>query len=266
MMRFFSKAIKVSSQIQSLAASESAYHSLQEFLEDAESNGESLHEGAPPLLVHHITLRDVTFAYAEGAVLSRFNGEIKANKITSVIGPSGAGKTTLLDLIAGLLEPSNGEICVDGVPMANIDTREWRNLVGYVPQEPFLLNDSVYSNVALGDPSITRDNVISALTGANAWEFVESLDGQLDFNVGERGSRLSGGQRQRVMIARALVNRPTLLIFDEATSSLDAISEREVCNTILNLRGTHTIICASHRPMLVEASDQIIKMDKLVND
>jgi ATP-binding cassette subfamily C protein len=266
LMRFFSQATKVSSQIQSLAASESAYHSLQEFLEDARQNGEKLHGGVSPTLERDICFENVSFTYAEQPVLFDFNATFRAKEITSIIGVSGAGKTTLLDLLAGLLEPTKGEIYVDGRSLHEIDSQIWRGDIGYVPQEPFLLNDSVYNNVTLGDESIPRQDVIDALEKANAWEFVRTFDDTLDFNVGERGTRLSGGQRQRVMIARALVNKPKLLIFDEATSSLDASSESEVCKTIVGLRGTHTIICASHRPMLVDASDQVIELEKVSND
>lgn len=266
LMRFFSQATKVSSQIQSLAASESAYHSLQEFLEDAGQNGEKLHGGVSPSLERDICFENVTFCYAEQPVLTDFNATFRAKEITSIIGVSGAGKTTLLDLLAGLLEPTKGDILVDGRSLQEIDTQLWRGNIGYVPQEPFLLNDSVYNNVTLGDESIARQDVVDALEEANAWEFVRTFEDTLDFNVGERGTRLSGGQRQRVMIARALVNKPKLLIFDEATSSLDASSESEVCKTIVGLRGTHTIICASHRPMLVDASDQVIELEKVLND
>jgi ATP-binding cassette subfamily C protein len=113
----------------------------------------------------------------------------------------------------------------------------------------------------LGDPAISRIQVEQALEAANAQDFVGELEGGLDFNVGERGSRLSGGQRQRIMIARALVNKPQLLIFDEATSSLDPASESEICRTIIGLRGMHTVLCSSHRPMLVEVADQIIDLE-----
>ena len=133
-------------------------------------------------------------------------------------------------------------------------------MIGYVPQDSFLLHDSIYNNITLGDESISRERVDAALEEANAREFVSQLNGGIDFNVGERGSRLSGGQRQRIMIARALINRPALMIFDEATSSLDASSEREICNTILSLKGAHTVICASHRPLLIDTADQVIEL------
>jgi ATP-binding cassette subfamily C protein len=113
----------------------------------------------------------------------------------------------------------------------------------------------------LGDSSITQTDVEAALEKSDASSFVSELAGGINFNVGERGSRLSGGQRQRIMIARALVNRPSLLILDEATSSLDPASEQEICRTISGLKGTLTVLCASHRPMLIEAADQIIDLE-----
>lgn len=262
LMRFFSQATKIASQIQSLAASESAYHSLHDFLGQANQNSEMLTSGLKPTLQHGIRFERVSFSYSDKDVLSQMNLNLPANKITSIVGPSGVGKTTLLDLLTGLLRPTGGRVLVDGQDLAKVDTQAWRDKIGYVPQEPFLLNDSIYNNVTLGDTSISRGEVVHALKEAHAWEFTQLLEDELDFNVGERGTRLSGGQRQRIMIARALVKQPALLIFDEATSSLDDVSEREVCNTILSLRGTHTIISASHRPLLIEASDQVIQLEK----
>jgi len=260
LMRFFSQTAKVSSQIQKVATSESAYNSLNQFLDHAHSNREISHTGSDPTLEQAIEFSGVCFRYEDNVVLENTNLKFPANRITTLVGPSGSGKTTLLDLLAALLEPQEGQILVDGTPMELLDVGKWRKMIGYVPQDSFLLHDSIYNNITLGDESISRERVEAALEEANAGEFVSKLDGGIDFNVGERGSRLSGGQRQRVMIARALINRPALMIFDEATSSLDAVSEREICNTILSLRGAHTVICASHRPLLIDTADHVIEL------
>lgn len=261
LMRFFSQTTKVSGQIQKVATGESAYYSLQEFLQLAESNYEVVHGGHQPTLEKDIVFSGVSFSYQDSRVFENLNIRLTANEITTLIGPSGSGKTTTIDLIAALLNPNEGSILVDDVSLNDIDITSWRKMIGYVPQEAFLLHDSIMTNVTLGDESITRQQVEQALEEANATDFIGQLDGGLDFNVGERGSRLSGGQRQRIMIARALVNKPLLLIFDEATSSLDPASEREICNTICSLRGAHTVLCASHRPMLVEAADHVIDLE-----
>jgi ATP-binding cassette subfamily C protein len=261
LMRFFTQTAKVTGQIQKLAASESAYYSLKDFLDHAESNNEVVHGGQQPSLDDAIVFSDVGFSYRDKRVLEHLNITIPANGITTLIGPSGSGKTTIIDLVAALLEPKHGTILVDGVSISNLDIVQWRQMIGYVPQEPFLLHDSILNNITLGDSSITQTDVEAALEKSDASSFVSELAGGINFNVGERGSRLSGGQRQRIMIARALVNRPSLLILDEATSSLDPASEQEICRTISGLKGTLTVLCASHRPMLIEAADQIIDLE-----
>src|SRR5690606_21587447 len=149
-------------------------------------------------------------------------------KLTTLIGPSGAGKTTLSDVLLGLVRPRSGQILVDGVPLEELNLEQWRELVGYVPQELFLFHDTVMNNVTLGDPHITPEEVREALEAAGAWSFVEQLPQGMDTVVGERGTLLSGGQRQRISIARALVRKPKLLLLDEVTSALDPATEAEI--------------------------------------
>lgn len=260
LMRFFSQTTKVSSQIQKIVIGEAAYNSLTDFLNHAKSNAEIVHGGGTPSLEKSIVFADVGFQYRDKQVLEHCNITILANEITTLVGPSGAGKTTMLDLVAGLLEPQNGKLLIDGVPLGDLDIGKWRKMIGYVPQDAFLLNDTIRNNITLGDETISEAQVEAALVEANAMSFIREFEEGVDLNVGERGSRLSGGQRQRIMIARALVNKPLLLIFDEATSSLDPASEHEICKTISTLRGAHTILCASHKPMLVGMADQVINL------
>ena len=173
------------------------------------------------------------------------------------MGPSGSGKTTIIDLVIGLLRPESGEVDIDGVPMAQIDLRAWRQMVGYVPQETVLLHDSVVQNVTLGDPSISEARVIEVLEQAGAWGFVQALPEGLHTSVGERGGRLSGGQRQRIAIARALINRPQLLILDEATSALDPDSEAAIIATLQALKSRLTILAITHNSALADAADVV---------
>ena len=172
--------------------------------------------------------------------------EIPAGEITAVIGTSGAGKTTIVDLITGLVQPDGGAVRVDGVRLPELDTRLWRQMLGYVPQEMLLLHDSVLMNVTLGDPEIKLDRVEAALRDAGAWEFVCELPEGVHSSVGERGTLLSGGQRQRIAIARALVHEPKLLILDEATAALDPENEAAVWEAVENLRGRVTVVAISH--------------------
>ena len=177
-----------------------------------------------------------------------------------MIGTSGIGKTTLTDLITGLVWPSSGRVCVDGVPLAELDLGAWRRQVGYVPQDLPMLHDTVRRNVTLGDASLDDAAVEAALRLAGAWEFVRALPGGLDASVGERGALVSGGQRQRISIARALVHQPRLLIFDEATAALDAESEAAVWQTIASLRGRTTVVAISHHPGLAGVADLVYRL------
>jgi ATP-binding cassette subfamily C protein len=251
---------KVQRSYQKMAVCESAYWSIQKTIRKAERARENLVGECAPTLEQAIELRDVSFSYGEKTILERVNITIPARSFTALIGSSGSGKTTSLDLIIGLLQPESGMLLVDGVPLMELDIHRWRRTIGYVPQETVLLHDSVFNNVALGDPGISEAEVISALKEAGAWVFVEQLAEGIHHIVGERGGKLSGGQRQRIMIARALVHRPQLLILDEATSALDPQSETAICETLRKLQGTHTIIAISHQPALLEASDRAYRL------
>jgi ATP-binding cassette subfamily C protein len=251
---------KVQRSYQKMAVCESAYWSIQKTIRKAERARENLVGECAPTLEQAIELRDVSFSYGEKTILERVNITIPARSFTALIGSSGSGKTTSLDLIIGLLQPESGMLLVDGVPLMELDIHRWRRTIGYVPQETVLLHDSVFNNVALGDPGISEAEVISALKEAGAWVFVEQLAEGIHHIVGERGGKLSGGQRQRIMIARALVHRPQLLILDEATSALDPQSETAICETLRKLQGTHTIIAISHQQALLEASDRAYRL------
>ena len=181
LMRFFSQTTKISGQMQKLASSESAYYSLQQFLQHAESKSEIVHGGSQPSLCKDIVFSDVEFSYRDKRVLKHLNITINANEITTLVGPSGAGKTTILDLVAALLEAKEGMILVDGIPINDLDIAMWRKMIGYVPQEAFLLHDSILNNVTLGDSSIERSHVEEALEEANASSFIKDFEGGIDF-------------------------------------------------------------------------------------
>jgi ATP-binding cassette subfamily C protein len=158
------------------------------------------------------------------------------------------------------VRPDAGEVYIDGVPLGDIDLREWRQLIGYVPQETLMLHDSVAKNVSLGDPNLTPEDIERALRDAGAWEFVSELPDGVECSVGERGMRLSGGQRQRIAIARALIHGAKLLVFDEATTALDPDSEAFVLAAIESLRGRATVLAISHQPALMGVADRIYRI------
>lgn len=248
---------------QAIAVGEGAFWSIRQSIESAEKHRETMTgRKAPPRLERGISLVDVRFAYGEKVVLDGVDLTIPAGRLVALVGPSGAGKTTIADLIVGLYAPTSGRVLVDDMPLDEVDLRAWRRRIGYVPQEMFLFHDTVYRNVALGDPAIDRAATREALEAAGAWEFVKELPGGLDAVLGERGSKLSGGQRQRIAIARALVHRPELLVLDEVTTALDPVTEREICATLRSLRGRVTILSVSHQPAMVEAADVVYRLDR----
>lgn len=243
-----------------MAAQESAYWALQDSinaaLADAEPNGGT----RTPSLKSAIVFEQVSFHYGSKPILSEVDLTIPVGTFTSLIGPSGSGKTTILDLICALLAAQSGRVLIDSVPIEELDKRQWRRLIGYVPQETLLLHDTVLANVTLGDPELTAADAERALKQAGAWEFVEKLTGGMNAVVGERGGRLSGGQRQRIVIARALAHNPRLLILDEATSALDPESEAAISHTLKALIPGITIIAVSHRPALIDVADQVYRL------
>ena len=259
--RMLSQFGKVQKQYQKMAISESAFWSMKRTIREAREAEETLGEGISPTLEQGIKLDHVDFAYTERKILDQLSLDIPAGSLTTLIGASGSGKTTVIDLVIGLLQPQAGSILIDGQPSARLDTKAWRRMIGYVPQETLLLHDSIAHNVTLGDPALGDADAAAALRAAGAWEFVQKLPEGLASTVGERGNKLSGGQRQRVIIARALVNKPKLLILDEATSALDPASELEIRKTVESLHGKLTILAISHQTHMVEAADRVYRLE-----
>lgn len=245
---------------QETAQSESNYWSLQATINEAAEAAESFSGTAQPTLQRACRLEGITFSYGLKPVLTDVSLEIPAGRITTLIGESGSGKTTIADLILGLFVPDRGSITLDGIPLSQIDIAKWRDMIGYVPQEVLLFNDTVFANVALGDPNITEAQAVDALRLAGAADFVLSQPGGIRATVGEYGAKLSGGQRQRIALARALVHRPALLILDEATSALDPQTEADICATVRRQAGTMTVLAITHQPAWVDAADRIYRV------
>ncbi|MEQ8247513.1 MAG: ABC transporter ATP-binding protein [Alphaproteobacteria bacterium] len=245
---------------QSLVSNQSFVHETLERIREAGNQQERLHGGGTPSLDEKLELRNVAFKYGQKAVVEDVSLTVPAGKLTTLIGPSGSGKTTIVDIVIQLLIPTSGEVLIDGRSLLEMDIRKWRKMIGYVPQETALFNDTILTNVTLGDPKIDQDTAVQALKDAGAYEFVSALERGLDSTVGERGAQLSGGQRQRIALARALARKPRLLILDEPTTALDPVSEALFCETLRDLSGRLTVLAISHQVAVADIADQVYRI------
>ena len=252
---------KVQREMQDLAVNTSAFASLHAMTGEAEATREITHGGTPPALRRAVRLADVHFTYADAPVLRGASMDVPVGELTVLTGASGSGKTTIADLIIGLIQPRQGAVVIDDVPLSGLDLAGWRSMIGYVPQDALLMHDSIALNVTLGNPRLAAADVETALRAAGALDFVAALPHGIETVVGERGLRLSGGQRQRIALARALVHHPALLILDEATTALDAATEAAICETFRQLRGSLTILAICHHGHLIEIADQVYRVD-----
>ena len=230
----------------------------------AEAAEPSVEQTPPPPFDREVRLEGVHFRYREEQpepALSAIDLTLPARATIALVGPSGGGKSTLADLIAGLLAPDEGRIVVDDLTLAGASRRAWRQRVAYVPQETFLLHDTVRANLQWAAPEADDEALRHALRLAAAEGFVERLPEGIDTVVGERGVRLSGGERQRIALARALLQRPDLLILDEATSALDNENERTIQTALDSLHGNLTMVIIAHRLSTVRHADRIVVLE-----
>lgn len=267
-MRIAPRFMDMQTQAQQVLINLPAYtamRSLQARFDAEREPGHSEVEDASKLALDTgLNIRGVSFAYDDGAgkaVVSDITFGLPAGKVTALIGPSGSGKSTIADMLLGLLEPTAGKILVDGVEIDAANRRRWRDQVAYVPQDVFLLHDTIAANLRLAAPEASDDDLWTALRAAHAGEFVERLDHRLDTVVGDRGVRLSGGERQRIALARALLRKPSLLILDEATSALDWQNQSLIARSIEGLRGAMTILTIAHRPSMIAFADWVVAME-----
>jgi ATP-binding cassette, subfamily B, bacterial PglK len=231
---------------------------------------ESLTQANPLRWNDAITLCDVSYCYpgATHPALEGLSFIIRKHTSLGVIGPTGSGKSTLVDLLLGLYHPTTGEILIDGQPLTPARVPSWHASIGYVPQDIFLTDDTIARNIAFGlpDNEIDPARLREACAMAQILDFIEAdLPAGFDANVGERGVRLSGGQRQRIGLARALYHRPSLLILDEATSSLDVATEAKLLEALSSLAGKLTIVVAAHRLSAVESCDQLVDLSEMTD-
>jgi len=213
---------------------------------------------------NNLTLKGINFSYpgTNNYVLNDLSLHIKKNQSIGIIGETGSGKTTLIDIMLGLLTPQSGGIYYNGEGLKEEVLRKWISQVAYLPQQAFLIDDSICNNIAIGvnNPQINRNKVISAAKKARLTSFIEQLPDKYDTLIGENGMRLSGGQRQRISLARAFYHERDIIIMDESTSSLDAETENEVIKEISQLKGKVTTIIIAHNLKTLENCDMIYEV------
>jgi ATP-binding cassette subfamily B protein len=209
-----------------------------------------------------IDIKDAGFRYGNRAVIRGVSLSIKPGEMIGLVGHSGSGKSTLVNLICRFYDVSEGAIQVDGVDIRSLPIPEYRRNIGLVLQEPFLFFGTIADNIAYGKPDASREEIIAAARAAHAHEFILRLPHGYDSMVGERGQTLSGGERQRISIARALLINPHILILDEATSSVDTTTEKEIQKALDNLVRGRTTIAIAHRLSTLRRADRLVVLDK----
>ena len=237
-----------------------SFDAVQRLIDSAEAHQEPV--AAEPKQLPRggdIQLLDVSFSYAGAstAALNHVSLRIPAGRTTAIVGASGAGKSTLADILIGLLVPAQGQVLVGGQPLRQADLAGWRRSVGYVPQDGFLLDDTIRANFLWAVPEATEAQMWQALSRAAAADFVRSRPEGLATTVGDRGIRLSGGERQRLALARALLSDQDILVLDEATSALDSVNERQILQAVRALDRQVTTVIITHRLAAIRDADHI---------
>ena len=239
-----------------------AVHSLSEIIcaDDIERDDGQHHVSD---IQGEVSFENLSYHYPneEKLVVKNFNLQVRAGERIAVVGASGSGKSTLMNLIIGLLAPTEGQILIDGIPMQDIPSRDYRRFISVVPQNSILFSASLRDNITYGMKSYTDEELQKAIRDANVEEFLPQLSNGIDSIVGEYGDKLSGGQKQRICIARALIRKPKILILDEATSSLDNVSEYHVQQAIDRLVDERTTFIVAHRLSTIRNADRIVVMD-----
>ncbi|MGG7621719.1 ABC transporter ATP-binding protein [Bacillus coreaensis] len=263
--RLWPRFVTIQSNLQQLALTIPAFKVLlalqnetKQLIEVSDDNEEILY------MNKMIECKNVCFKYNgdnTSYALQNINLQILANHMTAIVGQSGAGKSTLVDILMGLQRPETGEVLIDGMPLTDDKLLALRKTISFVPQDPFLFNASIRQNLLLMNPTAPEEHLWASLEFAAA-DFVKELPNGLDTPLGDRGIRLSGGERQRIVLARAILRNPSILILDEATSSLDTDNESKIQMALERLKGKMTVIVIAHRLSTIHNADQVIVLDK----
>nr|MBA3641386.1 ATP-binding cassette domain-containing protein [Acidobacteriota bacterium] len=264
--RVMPRIMSLHESVQTLLASVPAFTVVMRVIDGCEAHAERTAEAAAarmPLL-RDVRFDRVSYSYAGATApaIDDVSFMIPAGRTTAFVGASGAGKSTLADLLIGLLRPASGSVRIDDRPLLPDDTAGWRQSIGYVPQDSFLLHDTVRANLLWAKPDATEADMWNALERAAAAGFLRARREGLDTIVGDRGVRVSGGERQRLALARALLVKPSLLVLDEATSALDSHNEEQILAAVRGLAGTVTTVIVTHRLSAIRRADMIHVVDQ----
>jgi ATP-binding cassette subfamily B protein len=262
MNRFYGRLDSMSRMLAATERTASSTHRIFEILDRTPSVAEPVKPVHPGRVKGRIELKGVRFAYGPREVIKGIDLTVEPGEMIGLVGPSGAGKSTLVNLVCRFFDVASGAIFVDGHDIRSFPIEEYRRNIGIVLQDPFLFYGTIAENIAYGRPSATRGEIIEAAKAAKAHEFILRLTDGYDSLVGERGQSLSGGERQRISIARALLPDPRILILDEATSSVDTETEREIQGALDNLTRGRTTIAIAHRLSTLRNANRIVVMER----
>ncbi|MEX2140342.1 MAG: ABC transporter transmembrane domain-containing protein [Pirellulales bacterium] len=260
--RFYTKIDSLIRMVTAVQRAAASAHRIFEILDKQPSVAEPVNPVYPGRIHGRIELSDVRFKYGTREVLHGLNLAIKPGEMVGLVGQSGAGKSTLINLICRFYDVADGAILVDGHDVRSFPIEEYRRNIGIVLQDPFLFYGTITENIAYGRPTATRAEIVAAARAAGAHEFILRLPDGYDSLVGERGQSLSGGERQRISIARALLIDPRILILDEATSSVDTETEREIQRALERLIQGRTTIAIAHRLSTLRRADRLVVMQR----
>ncbi|MBC7821335.1 MAG: ABC transporter ATP-binding protein [Planctomycetaceae bacterium] len=260
--KFYGRLEAISRIVEPTQRAANSTHRIFEILDRVPNIADPPNPIRPGRVTGAVEFRDVQFRYGTRPILRGVNLQIRSGEMIGLVGPSGAGKTTLINVVCRFHDVSEGAILIDGHDVRQLALEDYRRNIGIVLQEPFLFYGTIAENISYGRPNATREQILAAAKAARAHEFILRQPDGYDSFVGERGMSLSGGERQRISIARALLIDPAILILDEATSSVDTETEREIQLALENLTRGRTTIAIAHRLSTLRRADRLVVLEQ----